>query len=329
MKGPPIALSEFFFLYSPISMSCIFIFSQGEELTFDYNYVRVSGAAPQKCFCGTAKCRGYIGGDISGSGIISQDDAEAEHFQPLVTYKDAEELLGNAYSHVADPNIVEHETSIQREDSKDAEEMLGIAYSHVADPNIVEHETSIQQEDSNNCPPATPDSEPHQQTSPILSDTSEPENSMEAWSPQDTEEVTRTPVHVSRNIESSLQFPVYVTQPLEFLEKTPSPIDGLMAPNVMNRSTPSSDMGGSLVPGFHAKKENSLKHHRNVKLPCPIDTEHTLGGKTLLPNLTFLPLNMTVSMMSDISPLSTVEVRLNSLLDRDGGISRRKVCTFI
>ncbi|KAM0840805.1 hypothetical protein ACQ4PT_059408 [Festuca glaucescens] len=272
---------------------------EGEELTFDYNYVRVSGAAPQKCFCGTAECRGYIGGDISGSGIISQDDAEAEHFQPLVTYKDAEEMLGNAYYHVADPNIVEHETSIQREDSKDAEEMLGNAYSHVADPNIVEHETSIQREDSNNCPPATPDSEPHQQTSPILSDTSEPENSMEAWSPQDTEEVTRTPVHVSRTIESSLQFPVYVTQPLEFLEKTPNPIDGLTAPNVMNRSTPSSDMGGSLVPGFHAKKENSLKHHRNVKLPCPIDSEHTLG----------------------------VEVRLNSLLDRDGGISRRKDST--
>ncbi|KAM0840806.1 hypothetical protein ACQ4PT_059408 [Festuca glaucescens] len=283
---------------------CIGIFAtrnikKGEELTFDYNYVRVSGAAPQKCFCGTAECRGYIGGDISGSGIISQDDAEAEHFQPLVTYKDAEEMLGNAYYHVADPNIVEHETSIQREDSKDAEEMLGNAYSHVADPNIVEHETSIQREDSNNCPPATPDSEPHQQTSPILSDTSEPENSMEAWSPQDTEEVTRTPVHVSRTIESSLQFPVYVTQPLEFLEKTPNPIDGLTAPNVMNRSTPSSDMGGSLVPGFHAKKENSLKHHRNVKLPCPIDSEHTLG----------------------------VEVRLNSLLDRDGGISRRKDST--
>ncbi|KAK1601876.1 hypothetical protein QYE76_016459 [Lolium multiflorum] len=283
---------------------CIGIFAtrnikKGEELTFDYNYVRVSGAAPQKCFCGTAKCRGYIGGDISGSGIISQDDAEAEHFQPLVTYKDAEELLGNVYSHVTDPNIVEHETSIQREDSKDAQEMLGNAYSHVADPNIVEHETSIQQEDSNNCSPATPDSEPHQQTSPILSDTSEPENSMEAWSPQDTEEVTRTPVHVSRNIESSLELPVYVTQPLKFFEKTPSPIDGLMAPNVMNRSTPSSDMGGSLVPGFHAKKENSLKHHRNVKLPCPIDSEHTLG----------------------------VEVRLNSLLDRDGGISRRKDST--
>ena len=98
-------------------MSWIFIFSQGEELTFDYNYVRVSGAAPQKCFCGTAKCRGYIGGDISGSGIIAQDGAEAEHFEPTVTYNDADEMLGNAYcSDGANRNIVEHETSIQLED---------------------------------------------------------------------------------------------------------------------------------------------------------------------------------------------------------------------
>ncbi|CAM0945682.1 unnamed protein product [Alopecurus aequalis] len=251
---------------------CIGIFAmrnikKGEELTFDYNYVRVSGAAPQKCFCGTAKCRGYIGGDISGSDIIAQDDAEAEHFEPMITYKDAEEMLGNAYS------------------------------SHGTNPNIVERETSIKREDSNNCPPATPDSEPDQQTFPILPDTSELDNSMEAWSPQDAEDVTRTPVHVSRTIESSLQqFPVYGTQPLEFLEKTPITIDELTAPNVMNRSTPSSDLGSSLVPGFNAKKKNSLKHHGNVKSQCPIDNEHTPG----------------------------VEGRLNSLLDKDGGISRRK-----
>ncbi|KAM0841963.1 hypothetical protein ACQ4PT_058660 [Festuca glaucescens] len=254
---------------------CIGIFAmrnikKGEELTFDYNYVRVSGAAPQKCFCGTAKCRGYIGGDISGSGIIAQDDAEAQHFEPMITYKDAEEMLGDAY------------------------------YSHGANPNIAEHETSIQQEDSNNGPPATPDLEPHQQTSPILSDTSEPDNSIEAWSPQDAEDVTRTPVHVSRTIESSLQqFPVYDTQPLEFLVKTPNTVEELMAPNVMNRSTPSSDLGSSLVPGSHAKTKNSLKQHRNVKPPCPINNGHTLG----------------------------VEGRLNSLLDQDGGISRRKDST--
>jgi histone-lysine N-methyltransferase SETD2 len=212
---------------------------------------------------------------------------------------------------------------------KDAQEMLGNAYcSHGANPNAVEHETSIQREDPNNCPPATPDLEPHQEISPILSDTNEPDNSMEAWSPQDAEDVTRTPVHVSQIIESSLQLcPVYDTQPLAFLEKT-NTIDQLTAPNVMNRSTPSSDLGSSLELGFHAKKKNSLKHHRNVK-PCSIDNKHVLGGKTLLRNVSFLPLDMIVLMISDVSPVSAVEGRLNRLLDQDGGISRRKVCTFI
>jgi histone-lysine N-methyltransferase SETD2 len=112
------------------------------------------------------------------------------------------------------------------------------------------------------------------------------------------------------------------------LEKTPNTIDQLTAPNVMNRSTPSSDLGSSLELGFHAKKKNSLKHHRNVK-PCSIDNKHVLGGKTLLRNVSFLPLDMIVLMISDVSPVSAVEGRLNRLLDQDGGISRRKVCTFI
>lgn len=245
--------------------------SQGEELTFDYNYVRVSGAAPQKCFCGTAKCRGYIGGDISGSGIITQDDAEAEHFEPMVTYKDAEEMLGDACLHGANPSIVK-----------------------------LEHETSIQQEYSNNCPPVTPDSEPHQ-TSVILFDNSELENALEVWSPQDAEDPTRTPVHVSRTIDStSQQLTIYDTQPLEFLPMAPNTIDGSKATNVMNQSTCSSDLGNSLVlPGFHAKKKNNLKDHKDVKsLSCSIDNENTLGGNTLLPNVSFLLSDMIDLMMS-------------------------------
>ncbi|VAH39782.1 unnamed protein product [Triticum turgidum subsp. durum] len=253
---------------------CIGIFAmrnikKGEELTFDYNYVRVSGAAPQKCFCGTAKCRGYIGGDISGSGISIQHVAEAEHFEPMVTYKDAEEMLGNACSHGANPSVAE-----------------------------LQHETSIQQEDSNSCPPVTPDSEPHQ-TSPILFDDSELENSWEMWSPQDAEDPTRTPVHVPRTIDSTLQqLPVHDTEPLELLPKAPNTMDGSNAPNV-NQSAGSSDLGLNLVvPGFHAKKKNNLKDQRDVKSSsCSINNENTLG----------------------------VEGRLNNLLDRDGGISRRKI----
>ncbi|KAI9026281.1 hypothetical protein DFJ74DRAFT_34973 [Hyaloraphidium curvatum] len=38
--------------------------AKGEELSFDYQFQRY-GQEAQKCYCGTAKCRGFIGGDKS------------------------------------------------------------------------------------------------------------------------------------------------------------------------------------------------------------------------------------------------------------------------
>ncbi|KAF0932185.1 hypothetical protein E2562_008716 [Oryza meyeriana var. granulata] len=257
---------------------CIGIFAmrnikKGEELTFDYNYVRVSGAAPQKCFCGTAKCRGYIGGDISGADMIARDDAEAGSFKSMAVEEDAEEVLGaNGLS------------------------------SHGTNLDIVDHEASTKTEDSNDCPSANPELESEQQTSETLFDISELENSLVALSPQDAEDVVRTPVHVSQTVESMpQQFPEYGgTQSSEILQRTSCTLDGPKAPSITNGIPPSSDLGSHLVPGFHSNKKNSLKHHGNVKpSSAPIDSEHILG----------------------------VEGRLNSLLDGNGGISKRKDAT--
>lgn len=57
---------------------------QGEELTFDYNYVRVFGAAAKKCHCGSPQCRGYIGGDPLNTEIIYQGDSDDEYPEPLM-----------------------------------------------------------------------------------------------------------------------------------------------------------------------------------------------------------------------------------------------------
>ncbi|RLM79668.1 uncharacterized protein C2845_PM12G17070 [Panicum miliaceum] len=256
---------------------CIGIFAmrnikKGEELTFDYNYVRVSGAAPQKCFCGTAKCRGYIGGDISVVDTFTQDDAEAGHFEQMIPEKDSEELMG--------ANGSDSDGSLQ---------------------NIAEPEFSIQGEDLHDCSVAK-ELEPLEQTGGTVVETCEPENSLEAWSPQEDEDVIRTPVHVSRTFESSLQqFPVHGPLSSDLLLKTANSVEGSKAPNVINGSTPSSDFRSNLVPGFNASKRNNLKQHRNVKPQSltPIDNEHILG----------------------------VEGRLNNLLDGNGGISKRKDAT--
>ncbi|XP_044475278.1 uncharacterized protein LOC123203150 [Mangifera indica] len=55
-----------------------------EELTFDYNYVRVFGAAAKKCYCGSPQCRGYIGGDPLNTEVIYQGDSDEEYPEPLM-----------------------------------------------------------------------------------------------------------------------------------------------------------------------------------------------------------------------------------------------------
>lgn len=229
-------------------------------MTFDYNYVRVSGAAPQKCFCGTAKCRGYIGGDIS-IDAINHDDAEAGPFEHTVAHKDSEELMGTNESG-----------------------------SHGSHLDIAEPEFSTQGEDLHDFPPANAELEPLKQTLGTLFVSSEPENSMDTWCSQEDEDVIRTPVHVSRTIESSLQhFPGHNIQSSACLRQTPCTTVTLKAPDVVNGSAPGADSGGNLVRGANANKRNKLKHHRNVKQSSPIENELILGGKSALTISSLLP----------------------------------------
>ncbi|GAA0183197.1 hypothetical protein LIER_30657 [Lithospermum erythrorhizon] len=60
---------------------------KGEELTFDYNYVRVFGAAAKKCVCGSSQCRGYIGGNPQNTEIV-EDDSEDDYPEPVMVCKD-------------------------------------------------------------------------------------------------------------------------------------------------------------------------------------------------------------------------------------------------
>ncbi|XP_010534715.1 PREDICTED: histone-lysine N-methyltransferase ASHH2-like isoform X2 [Tarenaya hassleriana] len=72
---------------------CVGIFSlrdikKGEEVTFDYNYVRVFGAAAKKCYCGSSHCRGYIGGDPLNGDVVIQSDSDEEFAEPVMLVDD-------------------------------------------------------------------------------------------------------------------------------------------------------------------------------------------------------------------------------------------------
>ncbi|XP_039069191.1 histone-lysine N-methyltransferase ASHH2-like [Hibiscus syriacus] len=78
---------------------CIGLFTlrditKGEEVTFDYNYVRVFGAAAKKCHCGSPHCRGYIGGDPLSAEVIVHDDSDEESPKPMI-FEDGETWTGS------------------------------------------------------------------------------------------------------------------------------------------------------------------------------------------------------------------------------------------
>ncbi|XP_039062638.1 histone-lysine N-methyltransferase ASHH2-like isoform X1 [Hibiscus syriacus] len=78
---------------------CIGLFAlrdikKGEEVTFDYNYVRVFGAAAKKCHCGSPHCRGYIGCDPLSAEVIVHDDSYEESPEPMM-FEDGETWTGS------------------------------------------------------------------------------------------------------------------------------------------------------------------------------------------------------------------------------------------
>jgi hypothetical protein len=62
--------------HAPCLLAAVVAHVTGEELTFDYNFERY-GDKPMRCFCGSKKCRKFIGGtQESTANIVELGDAE-------------------------------------------------------------------------------------------------------------------------------------------------------------------------------------------------------------------------------------------------------------
>lgn len=109
--------------------------NQGEEVTFDYNYVRVFGAAAKRCVCGSPQCRGYIGGDTLNAEVIVQDDSDDEYPEPVVVCEDIDMYDELNYIKSAANSISDSEMRTMDEYSEYNDILVGHGSVHI--PNSI------------------------------------------------------------------------------------------------------------------------------------------------------------------------------------------------
>lgn len=293
---------------------CIGLFAlrdinKGEEVTFDYNYVRVVGAAAKRCYCGSPQCRGYIGGDPTSTEVIDQVDSDEEFPEPVML-EDGEAADGfkNRISRTSSFDGVE--LRVRERISKDTDKMDN---STTASGKM---EVASEIDSMNQSVSAI-----SQSHSPMEMDDSKgnvPSSSQPEISVQADGVASKSASAVKQEI-SKEEIQRWETSPTTMLSKSS---DGM----VVNRKS---------------KSATAEEKRVFVKSRFLIKTSHDFGS-TKKGKFNSNPMNVNkvqmVSSKSHVLSIKTkrfmdgtsngrfeaVEEKLNELLDADGGISKRK-----
>ncbi|XP_037497097.1 histone-lysine N-methyltransferase ASHH2 isoform X2 [Jatropha curcas] len=296
---------------------CIGLFAlrdikKGEEVTFDYNYVRVVGAAAKQCYCGSPQCRGYIGGDPTSTEVIDQVDSDEEFPEPVMLEDgEAGERFKNRLSRISSFDGVE--LQVAESISKDRNKM------DISTTATEKMEVGLEIEDGMN------------QSVSAISQLSSP---MEMNDSRGDIPSSSQPVEMSAQAD-------------DVISKSASPVkqeiskediqSGETCPTAM-LSKLSSD---GMVANRKSKSATAEEKRVFVKSRFLIKTSHHSGsgkkGKfTSNPtNANKVQMVASKSQLLSIKPkrsidgtsngrFEAVEEKLNELLDADGGISKRK-----
>ncbi|XP_040997552.1 uncharacterized protein LOC121243496 isoform X1 [Juglans microcarpa x Juglans regia] len=296
---------------------CIGLFAlrdikKDEEVTFDYNYVRVFGAAAKKCYCGAPQCRGYIGGDLLNSEVIVQGDSDEEFPEPVMLLEDGKSVDS------FDCTKIQTAKSI----------LKARRGMHKATNDVGKLDGTIEKDAMNQSAasqlPSSLDLEVSKERLPSFVQ----------------------PVEISQQTEDVTSKPMPAVQKENFREeetvnKASSYADGL-------EISPTLTLSRSLFDGADAnmKSKSDTVEHKRVSSKSrsqmrvsrssssvkkgkvssnSLNTNRVLMTATKSQLLSIKPKKLLAS--SSNSRCEAVEEKLNELLDNDGGISKRKDAT--
>ncbi|KAL5699503.1 [histone H3]-lysine(4) N-trimethyltransferase [Ranunculus cassubicifolius] len=282
---------------------CIGLFAiknikKGEELTFDYNYVRVFGAAAKRCVCGSSECRGYIGGDPSNSDVVVQGDSDEEFFEPVMVNEvgEFEKVVGRITSDTI--------LSVGEQLPNAADTTITSAFSTTPTESYIDKEeesTTLQLQPMEDILPAKVDISEMSIQAEVV------EKSSIEEAPLNDDTVRKTiPVPTSESPESS--------------------------------STVTASISDSLLPDLHVKppkgKSTVSKVRQKTSKAARVPAKSIKKGSKHVSNQINSSKTQVVASKpkkvlegaADSRPKG-VEEKLNELLDTDGGISKKRDAT--
>ncbi|CAI9754388.1 unnamed protein product [Fraxinus pennsylvanica] len=290
---------------------------KGEEITFDYNYVRVFGAAAKKCVCGSPNCRGYIGGggDPLNAEVIVQDDSDEEYPEPVMFCDDKE--MNYYWNDIMKTSLSDGEIKVVKETAVNEDRMeqlesalylLKTASEILSSDNLIPNErTSVKSQVRDTLVHNECQLEDFSAAAAVHLDMNKEtqgsvNRSASAGLKVESEEAEHSRFHVAT--------PAYCRKSLSDVVETKRKLEATIE-GKRGELTKSDTLSNTRRSSSSANK-GKLKINSDKKNP-DVDKSHALPYKSN--KLLELSLN---------SHFEAVEAKLNELLNPDGGISKRK-----
>ncbi|CAN1176033.1 Histone-lysine N-methyltransferase ASHH2 [Linum perenne] len=287
-----------------IGMFAVRNIKKGEELTFDYNYVRVFGAAAKKCYCGSSLCRGYIGGDPTNYEVVDQVDSDEEFPEPVMFEegRNAVKKSSSAKMRIAESISAERgnvDGPVESLVKGDVSSNIGTARSK--SPDVSQSLGSLQVTD--------------------IKANDQPCQSVEISC--QAEETTRNPSDIEKDI--SMEEAIDKSSSYTQVAEKPTPVTTIKSSSdgtdAKKKSKSSEEKRVFVKSRFLIKGQSgSTKKGKLNGIPQTANRSQTVASK-----LQVQPANIKRAMEGvPNGRLETVEEKLNELLDDEGGITKRK-----